>query len=71
MLARHAVWRAALHRDGLIYESGMIAGPAKYVVKITKSEDEKLDVGRAVRKELSLGVDQQKKTKKIVIYKVL
>ena len=49
----------------------MIAGPAKYVVKITKSEDEKLDVGRAVRKELSLWVDQQKKTKKIVIYKVL
>lgn len=57
-------------RKGLVYDKNIPEG-AKYAVKIVKGEDEKLDVGRAVRKELSLWVDQQEKTKKIVIYKVL
>lgn len=43
----------------------------KYVVKIVKSEDEELDVGISVRRGLSLWVDQRKKAKRIVIYKIL
>jgi hypothetical protein len=44
---------------------------ARYVVRIVKGEDEKPDAGESVRKELSLWVDQRKKRRKIVIYKVL
>jgi hypothetical protein len=57
-------------RKGLIYEKNIPHG-AKYAVKIEQGEDEKLDVGRSILKELSLWVDQGKKKKKIVIYKVL
>jgi hypothetical protein len=57
-------------RRWLIYDKN-IPQEARYAVKIVKGEDEKLAVGRSVRKELSLWVDQGEKTKKIVIYKVL
>ena len=57
-------------RKGLIYDKNIPEG-VKYVVKIVKSEDEELDVGISVRRGLSLWVDQRKKAKRIVIYKIL
>jgi len=57
-------------REGLIYDKNILEG-AEYAVKIVESKDEKLAVGKAVQKELSLWIDEQKKTKRIVIYEVL
>jgi len=57
-------------RKGLVYEENIPTG-VEYTVKVMKGEDEKLDVNKKTRKELSLWIDQQKKTKKIVIYKIL
>lgn len=57
-------------REGLIYDK-IIPEGAEYAVKIVESEDEKPAVGKALHEELSLWIDEQKKTKKIVIYKVL
>jgi hypothetical protein len=57
-------------RKGLVYEEHIPNG-VEYAVKVMKSKDEKPDAGKAVRRELSLWIDQQKKTKKIVVYKVL
>ncbi|MHC4426569.1 MAG: glycosyltransferase family 39 protein [Planctomycetota bacterium] len=57
-------------RRGLMYEEN-VPEEARYVVRIVKGEDEKPDAGESVRKELSLWVDQRKKRRKIVIYKVL
>ena len=56
-------------RKRFLYEQN-IPMKAQYAVKVVKNEDEKLDASKDVRKEFSLWVDQ-KKTKKIVIYKVL
>ena len=57
-------------RKRLVYDRNIPMG-AQYAVTVVKNEDEKLDVNKDVRKELSLWIDQNKKTKKIVIYKVL
>ncbi len=57
-------------RKGLVYEENIPNG-VEYAVKVMKVEDEKLDDNKEVREELSLWTNQQKKTKKIVIYKVL
>ncbi|MHC4640660.1 MAG: glycosyltransferase family 39 protein [Planctomycetota bacterium] len=57
-------------RKGLVYENNVPSG-IEYALKVVKGEDEKLDGNKAVRKELSLWIDQQKKTKKIVIYRIL
>jgi len=57
-------------REGLIYDKVIPEG-AEYAVKIVESEDEKPAVSKALQKELSLWIDEQRKTKKIVIYKVL
>ena len=56
-------------RKGLEYERNIPIG-AQYAVAFVKDEDEKYDANKDVRKELSLWIDQHKKTKKIVIYKV-
>jgi hypothetical protein len=56
-------------RKRFLYEQN-IPRWAQYAVTVEKNEDENLDISIAVRKELSLWVDQ-KKTKKIVIYKIL
>ena len=56
-------------RKGLEYERNIPIG-AQYAVAFVKDEDEKFDTNKDVRKELSLWIDQHKKTKKIVIYKV-
>ena len=57
-------------RKRLVYDRNIPMG-AQYAVTVVKNEDEKLDANKDVRKELSLWIDQNKKTKKIVIYKVL
>jgi hypothetical protein len=57
-------------RTGLVYEKDIPDG-AKYVVRIVRGGDEGLGVGGSMREEISLWVDEQKKTKKIVLYKVL
>jgi hypothetical protein len=57
-------------RKGLVYEEHIPTG-VEYAVKIMTVEGENPDANKAVREELSLWVDKQKKTKKIVIYKVL
>ena len=57
-------------REGVIYNKVIPEG-AEYAVKIVESEDEKPAVGKAIHEELSLWIDEQKKIKKIVIYKVL
>ncbi|MHC4281761.1 MAG: ArnT family glycosyltransferase [Planctomycetota bacterium] len=57
-------------RKGLVYEENIPSG-VEYAVTIVKNENEKLNANKDVRKELSLWIDQHKKTKKIVIYKVL
>ena len=44
---------------------------AKYVVRIVKGENEELDAGGSVQKELALWMNEKKKAKRIVIYKVL
>lgn len=57
-------------RKGLVYDRNIPMG-AHYAVTVVKNEDEKLEANKEVRKELSLWIDQHKKMKKIVIYKVL
>jgi hypothetical protein len=57
-------------RKRLVYDRNIPMG-AQYAVKIVESKDEKFAVGKALQKELALWIDQHKKTKKIVIYKVL
>jgi hypothetical protein len=57
-------------RKGLVYDRNIPMG-AQYTVTVVKNEDEKVDANKNVRKELSLWIDQNKKTKKIVIYRVL
>ncbi|NIT57671.1 MAG: hypothetical protein GWN00_16005 [Aliifodinibius sp.] len=57
-------------RKGLVNEENIPNG-VEYAVKVMKGKDENLDVNKTVREEFSLWIDQQKKTKKIVIYKVL
>ena len=57
-------------RKWLIYKQD-VPVEARYVVTIVKDDNATFDVGTAVRKEFSLWVDQHKKTKKFVIYKVL
>jgi hypothetical protein len=57
-------------RKGLVYEENIPNG-VEYAVKVMKVEDEKPDANKALREELSLWIDQRKKTKKIVICKVL
>jgi len=57
-------------RTGLVYEKD-IPERAKYVVRIVRDEDEELDVGGSLREEISLWVDRKKKSRKIVLYKVL
>ena len=56
-------------RKSLVFDKNIPMG-AQYVVAVVKDEDENPDAGTAVRKELFLWIDR-KKTKKIVIYKVL
>ena len=56
-------------RKRFLYEQN-IPRWAQYAVTVEKNEDENLDISIAVRKELSLWIDH-KKTKKIVIYKIL
>ena len=57
-------------RTGLVYEKDIPEG-AKYVVRIVRDGDEELDAGGSMREEISLWVDEQKKSRKIVLYKVL
>jgi hypothetical protein len=57
-------------RKGLVYGEDIPSG-VEYAVKVMKGKDEKFAVGKALQKELALWIDQHKKTKKIVIYKVL
>lgn len=56
--------------EGLMYLES-IPERAKYVVRIVKSENEELSTGGSVRKEFSLWVNEKKKAKKIVFYKIL
>ncbi len=56
-------------RKSLVYEQNIPNG-ARYVVLVVKNENENFDADVAVKKELSFSIDP-KKTKKIVIYKVL
>lgn len=44
---------------------------AGYIVKIMNREDKELNPGRAVKEQYSVWVDERKKRKKLVIYKVL
>jgi len=57
-------------REGLLYRES-IPERAKYVVGIVKGENEELDTGGSVRKELSLWVNEKKKAKRIVLYTIL
>ncbi|MDH4238789.1 MAG: glycosyltransferase family 39 protein [Phycisphaerae bacterium] len=57
-------------RKGLVFDKNIPMG-AQYAVAVMKNEDENPDADTAVQKELSLWIDQNKKTKKIVIYRVL
>lgn len=56
-------------RKRLVYNKNIPMG-AQYAVTVVKNEDEKLDASKDVRKEFSLWIDKNKKTKKIVIYRV-
>ena len=57
-------------RMGLVYEKDIPKG-AKYVVRIVRDRDEEPDIGGSMREEISLWVDEQKKSRKIMLYKVL
>jgi hypothetical protein len=57
-------------REGLLYRES-IPERAKYAVRIVKGENEELDTGGSARKEFSLWVNEKKKARRIVIYKVL
>ncbi|MBW7989175.1 MAG: glycosyltransferase family 39 protein [Planctomycetes bacterium] len=57
-------------REGLLYRES-VPERAKYVVRIVKSENEELGTGESVRKEFSLWVNEKKKAKRIVFYKIL
>lgn len=57
-------------REGLLYRES-IPERAKYVVRIVKGENEELDTGGSARKEFSLWVNEKKKAKRIVLYKIL
>jgi len=57
-------------RKGLVHEENIPNG-VEYAVMVMEGKNEKPDDNKTVRKEFSLWIDQQKKTKKIVIYKVL
>jgi len=56
-------------RKGLIYDTKPPTG-AKYVVIIVKNENEKPDFAGAAKEEYSVWVDEHKKSRKLVIYKM-
>lgn len=56
-------------RKGLVFDKNIPVG-ARYAVTVVKNEDDNPDADTSVKKELSFSIDQ-KKTKKIVIYKIL
>jgi len=58
-------------RETLDYESGNVAEGADYVVSFMESESEEPEYDKAARKEYSVWVDERKKRKKIVIYRVI
>ena len=57
-------------REGLLYDKDL-PEKAKYAVRIVKDENEELDAGGSVQKELALWVNEKKKAKRIVLYKIL
>jgi 4-amino-4-deoxy-L-arabinose transferase-like glycosyltransferase len=57
-------------RKGLEYDE-KIPEQADYIVRIVKSEDEKLGIGKDTREEYSTWVDKRKKSGKLVICKVI
>jgi hypothetical protein len=57
-------------RIGLVYKED-IPENAKYVMRIVRDGGEEPDVGGSMREEISLWVDEHKKSRKIVLYKVL
>ena len=57
-------------RKGLEYDE-KIPDQADYVVRIVKSEDDKLGFGKDNKEEYSTWVDKRKKSRKLVIYKVI
>jgi hypothetical protein len=58
-------------RETLDYESGNVAEGADYVVSFMENESEEPEYDKAARKEYSVWVDERKKRKKIVIYRVI
>ena len=59
-------------RKGLIYDTATPATPtkAKYVVIIVRDESEKPDFAKDAKEEYSAWVDEHKKNKKLIIYKM-
>ena len=57
-------------RTGLEYNQ-QIPEQANYVVKIVRSEDEKLVFGKEMKEEYSTSVNKHKKSGKLVTYKVI
>jgi len=57
-------------RKGLEYGE-QIPEQVDYIVRIVKSGDEKLGFGKDNKEEYSTWVDKRKKSRKLVIYKVI
>ena len=57
-------------RKGLIYDKN-IPQNAKYAVTIVKGKDERLEGGKSLHRELALWVNEKKRAKKILVYKIL
>ena len=58
-------------RPGVIYDGGKTAENAKYLVKIMNNGDEQPEFGTAAEKVYSVWVDKCKKSKKLVIYRMM
>jgi hypothetical protein len=58
-------------RKGLEYGSDQLPEQVDYIVRIVKSEDEKLIFGKNTKEEYSTWVDKHKKSRKLVISKVI
>lgn len=57
-------------RKGLEYGK-RISKQADYIVRIVKSEDEKMGFGKDTKEKYTTWADKRKKNKKLVIYKVI
>ena len=63
--------RQGLEYDEKITEQGNIFEQVNYIVRIVRSGDEKLGIGKDVKEEYSTWVDKREKKEKLVIYKVI